>query len=125
MEQTNEQPQEQVKVDEQPKEQKNSSPQEKPKQKIADNIIFIGGKPFIRYITGVVMQFKTKNAQEVIIKARGKFTSKAIDVAEVVKNKFLKEQNIKIKNISIASEHFQNKEGKEISTSTIDIVLVK
>mgnify|MGYP001572232283 FL=1 len=35
-----------------------------------DNNIFIGGKPFMNYVTGVVMQFTTKNADDVIIKAR-------------------------------------------------------
>jgi DNA-binding protein Alba len=33
-----------------------------------DNNIFIGGKPFMNYVTGVVMQFTTKNAESVVIK---------------------------------------------------------
>ena len=37
-----------------------------------DNCIFVGGKPFMNYVTGIVMQFTTKNAKEVTIKARGK-----------------------------------------------------
>jgi len=48
-----------------------------------DNSIFVGGKPFMNYVTGVVMQFTTKNAKEVTVKARGKFISRAVDVAEV------------------------------------------
>ena len=63
-----------------------------------DNSIFIGGKPFMNYVTGVVMQFTTKNAGEVIIKARGKFISRAVDVAEVTRKRFLTGQ-IKIKEI--------------------------
>ena len=50
----------------------------------SDNSIFIGGKPFMNYVTGVVMQFTTKGADEVIVKARGKFISRAVDVVEVV-----------------------------------------
>ena len=56
---------------------------------MADNNIFIGNKPFMNYVTGVVMQFTTKNAHEVIIKARGKFISRAVDVSELSTKKFL------------------------------------
>ena len=49
-----------------------------------DNSIFIGNKPFMNYVTGVVMQFTTKGSDEVIVKARGKFISRAVDVSEVV-----------------------------------------
>jgi len=89
------------------------------------NIIFIGEKPFMNYVTGVVTQFKTKNQKEVIVKARGKFISRAVDVAEVSAKKFLKEENIKVKHICIDSEEFENKEGRKVNVSTIDIVLEK
>jgi len=87
-----------------------------------DNSIFIGGKPFMNYVTSVVMQFTTKNAKEVIIKARGKFISRAVDVAEVATKRFLKDQS-RIKDIKIDSEEFENKEGKDVRVSTIEIVL--
>ncbi len=90
-----------------------------------DNSIFIGGKPFMNYVTGVVMQFTTKNAPTVIISARGKFISKAVDVAEVSTKRFLKEQNIQVKDIKINSEEFKTPEGKQINISTIDITLIK
>ncbi|MFH1505570.1 MAG: DNA-binding protein Alba [archaeon] len=89
-----------------------------------DNSIFIGGKPFMSYVTGVVMQFTTKNAKEVIVKARGKFISRAVDVAEVAMKRFLKDQ-LKLKDIKIDSEEFTNKEGREVRVSTIEIVLLK
>ncbi len=89
-----------------------------------DNSIFVGEKPFMNYVTGVVIQFTTQGATEVIVKARGKFISRAVDVVEVVRNRFLQGQ-IKIKDIQIGSEEFQNKEGKDVRVSTIDIVLEK
>ena len=88
----------------------------------ADNSIFIGNKPFMNYITAVVMQFTTKNADEVIVKARGKFISRAVDVAEVAAKRFLDNQ-IGTTDIKINSEEFQNKEGKDIRVSTIEITL--
>jgi archaea-specific DNA-binding protein len=89
---------------------------------MADNSIFVGNKPFMNYVTGVVMQFTTKGADEVIVKARGKFISRAVDVAEVAAKRFLKDQ-IDVNDISISSEEFKNQEGKEVRVSTIDIML--
>ena len=90
-----------------------------------DNVIFIGIKPFMNYVTGIVMQFQTKNQSEVVVSARGKFTSKAIDVVEVARRTFLKDENIQIKDIRISSEQFENKEGKKIFVSAIEIHLIK
>jgi len=95
------------------------------KPKTIENIMFIGGKPFMNYVTGVVMQFTSNNAKEVTIKARGKFISKAVDVSEVATKRFLKEHQIAVKEIRIDSEEFENKEGKRVNVSTLDIVLVK
>ncbi len=90
----------------------------------ADNSMFIGGKPFMNYVTGVVMQFTTKNADEVVVKARGKFISRAVDVAEVASKRFM-EGTVGVKDIKIDSEGFTNKEGKEVRVSTIEITLAK
>jgi len=87
-----------------------------------DNCIFVGGKPFMNYVTGIVMQFTTKDAKEVIIKARGKFISRAVDIAEVTTKRFLKDQ-VKVEDIVINSEDFKNQEGKDIRVSTIDITV--
>lgn len=90
-----------------------------------DNIIFVGVKPFMNYVTGVVMQFQNKGQKEVIVSARGKFISKAVDVVEVARRTFLKDENIQIAGIKISSEQFENKEGKRIFVSAIEITLVK
>ena len=89
-----------------------------------DNNIFIGGKPFMNYVTAVVMQFTTKNADDVIIKARGKFISRAVDVAEVAAKRFL-EGTVNVKDIKIDSEEFKNNEGKDVRVSTMEITLGK
>ncbi len=89
-----------------------------------DNSIFIGNRPFMNYVTGVVMQFTTKGAEEVIVKARGKFIARAVDVSEVAAKRFL-EGSVGVKNIAIDSEEFENKEGKQVRVSTIEITLSK
>lgn len=89
-----------------------------------DNSIFVGNKPFMNYVTAVVMQFTTKNAETVIIKGRGKFISRAVDVAEVAAKRFLEGQ-VAVESISIDSEGFQNNEGKDVRVSIIEITLKK
>jgi len=87
-----------------------------------DNTIFIGEKPFMNYVTAVVMQFTTKDAGEIFIKARGKFISRAVDVAEVSSKRFLNGQ-ADVGDIKIDSEEFTNKEGRQVRVSTIEITL--
>jgi archaea-specific DNA-binding protein len=89
-----------------------------------DNSIFIGGKPFMNYVTGVVMQFTTYEAEEVFVKARGKFISRAVDVCEVATKRFLKGR-VQTSRISIDSEEFKNDEGKLLRVSTIEIVVCR
>lgn len=93
-------------------------------KKTDEHSVFIGGKPFMNYVTGVVMQFTTQDAKEVIVKARGKFISRAVDVSEVVVKRFLEKQ-VSIKDIKIDSEEFENKEGRQVRVSTIEITLEK
>ncbi|MBN1275320.1 RNA-binding protein [Candidatus Woesearchaeota archaeon] len=76
----------------------------------------------MNYVTSVVVQFTTKNASEVSVKARGKFISRAVDVAEVSCKRFLKGE-IRVRHVSIDSEGFTNEEGKDVRVSTMDIVL--
>ena len=89
-----------------------------------EHSIFIGGRPFMNYVTAVVMQFTAKNADQVVVKARGKFISRAVDVSEVATKRFLEGQ-ADVGNIKIDSEEFQNKEGKQVRVSTIEITLTK
>lgn len=90
-----------------------------------DNVIFIGVKPFMNYVTSVAIQFTTKNMKEVIVKARGKSINRAVDIVEAVRKRFLKDKNLNISNIKIDSEELENKEGKKINVSSIEITLKK
>ena len=83
------------------------------------NVIFVGSKPLVNYIRGVITQFSKRGAKEVIIKSRGKFISRAVDIAEVAKRSL---ENIKVKEINISSESFET-EGKKTNISTMDIIL--
>ncbi len=89
-----------------------------------DNSVFIGEKPFMNYVTSLMMQFTARGSSEVIVKARGKHISRAVDVVEVARTRFM-DNNIFIKEVSIGSEEFQGKEGKMIRVSTLEITVAK
>jgi len=57
-----------------------------------DNIIFVGTKAPMNYVVAVLTEFKKNN--EVIIKARGRSISKAVETGLLVKKKFMKEAEI-------------------------------
>jgi archaea-specific DNA-binding protein len=72
------------------------------------------------------MQFTTQNANEVVVKARGRFISRAVDVVEVATKRFLNGQiGVAQDGIKIGSEEFENKEGKQVRISFAEIKLIK
>ncbi|MGC8648889.1 MAG: DNA-binding protein Alba [Candidatus Micrarchaeia archaeon] len=90
--------------------------------KEGENTVFIGRKPTMNYVLAVVTQFNS-GASEVIIKARGNSISKAVDVKEIVTNRFL--QNLNLKSITTSSEELTNEDGTKSKVSAIQIVLAK
>jgi DNA-binding protein len=73
------------------------------------------------YVLAVVTQFNTNSFDEVVIKARGKSISTAVDTAEIVRNRFV--TNAKIKDIIIGTESITNEEGRTSNVSSIEIYL--
>jgi DNA-binding protein len=86
-----------------------------------DNPIFVGNKPPMSYVLAVVTQFNG-GSDEVVIKARGRAISRAVDTAEIVRNRFV--QNAKIKDIKIGTESITNEEGRNSNVSSIEISLI-
>ena len=88
-------------------------------QKKDDNIVYVGKKPTMSYVLAVMTQLQN-NVPEIHVKARGKSISRAVDVAEVVRNRFM--QDIK-RHIEIGTETVQDREKRNLNVSTIDIKL--
>jgi len=89
--------------------------------KSEDNVIFVGGKPLVNYVRGIMVQFGSKGAKEVVVKSRGKFISRAVDVVEIAKRS-LEDKKAYVKSVNIASESFES-DGKKTNISTMEIVL--
>jgi DNA-binding protein len=96
--------------------------EEKKNSTMPENIVYIGKKPAMNYVLAVVTQFNN-GARNVRIKARGNTISRAVDVAEIARNRFL--QEAKVDGISINSEELQNEDGTKSKVSTIEIILAK
>ena len=88
--------------------------------KTDENTIYVGNKPPMSYVLAVVTQFNG-GSDEVMIKARGRAISRAVDTAEITRNRFV--TNAKVKEIKIGTEGITNEEGKSSNVSSIEITL--
>ena len=87
-----------------------------------ENVVFIGKKNIMSYVLAVVTQFNS-GVKEVIVKARGKVKSRAVDVTEIVRNRFV--SDAEIKDVKIMTEEITGEDGNKNKVSAIEIVLVR
>ncbi len=88
---------------------------------MAENAVFVGNKPVMNYVLAVLTQFNN-GIKEVAIKARGRAISRAVDVAEIVRKRFL--PDVEVKEINISTEKVESEQG-EANVSAIEIILTK
>ena len=86
------------------------------------NAVLIGKKPVMNYVLACITVFHG-GAKEVTVKARGRAISRAIDVVEVIRRRFL--PDVKIASIGIGTDQISpREEGSELTNvSTIEIIL--
>lgn len=87
-----------------------------------ENVVLVGNKPPMSYVLAVVTQFHN-GANQVHVKARGRAISRAVDVAEIVRNKFM--TDLKVSDIQISTEQLQGEQGDNVNVSAIDISMAK
>lgn len=87
-----------------------------------ENVVYIGTKPVMNYVLAVVTQMNN-GTSEVMLKARGRSISRAVDVAEIVRNKFI--TDVELGAINISTEEVSNREGSNSNVSAIEILLNK
>lgn len=87
-----------------------------------DNVVFVGSKEVMSYVLAVVTQIN-EGSEEAILKARGKAISRAVDTAEIVRNRFLPE--VEILDITTDTEELENEEGGTSNVSSMSITLGK
>ncbi len=87
-----------------------------------DNTVYIGSKTAMSYVHAVVTQF-SEGQETVHIKARGKAISRAVDVVEFVRNRFVEEAEVQ--DINIGTDSIETDEDDELNVSSIQIDLAK
>jgi len=88
-------------------------------------IVFIGSKPPMNYVLAIITSLSASDAKEITLKARGRAITTAVDVAEITRNRFIKD--LKVSKISIGTEEMPAREGENRSrmVSTMEIKLTK
>ena len=86
------------------------------------NVIYVGNKPPMNYVLAAITQLNS-GSKEVAIKARGRAISRAVDVAEITRRRYMPE--MQVNDIKIATEEVTNEEGNKVNVSSIEIYLKK
>lgn len=97
-------------------------PQSMKPKTAAPNVIFVGKKPTMNYALAIIILFN-QGSNEVVVKARGLAISKAVDVVEIVRRRFM-EETVKIKEIKIGTETVGEAEDAR-NVSAIEITMSK
>jgi len=96
--------------------------EEKPKQPREPNVVFIGVKPVMNYVTACLTVFNV-GGKEVILKARGNSISRAVDTVEVLRRGFIKD--LVVKEIKLGTEEMTREGDRKSNVSTIEITVTK
>ena len=106
------------------KEEKLESPAAPPKVGKEQNAVYIGSKPAMNYVLAVITAFNNPDTNEVVLKARGRAITTAVDVSEILRNRFLKDAQTH--SITIGTEEIPSREGgNPRNVSSIEIVIKK
>ncbi len=88
-----------------------------------ENTVFIGNKPVTAYVMACVTQFN-RDADSIVLKARGRAISRAVDVTEVLRRRFMKDL-VELTDIKIDTEQIETREGNLTNVSSIEIIITK
>jgi len=88
-----------------------------------ENTVYIGSKPPMAYVMALITAFNRSGADSVVLKARGRAISRAVDVAEIARGRYL--NDLKAEKIEIGSEQMPTEDGRTRGVSTIAITLRK
>ncbi|QKQ99386.1 DNA-binding protein Alba [Metallosphaera tengchongensis] len=87
------------------------------------NVVLVGKKPVMNYVLAA-LTLLNQGVPEIIIKAKGRAISKAVDTVEIVRNRFLPDK-IEIRAIGVGSQVVTSQDGKQSRVSTIEISIRK
>jgi DNA-binding protein len=74
-------------------------------------------------VLAVITSYNQSETKDVTLKARGRSMTTAVDVAEIVRRRFMKD--LKTNKITIGTEELQQEEGGTRNVSTMEIMLTR
>jgi DNA-binding protein len=74
------------------------------------------------YVLACVTQFN-EGQTEVILRARGRQICHAVDIAEIVRNKFM--IDTEVRDVKIGTDQIMAEDGQKLNVSTVTITLAK
>lgn len=86
------------------------------------NVIFVGIKPIMTYVTATLTQLSSQPT--VTIKARGKRITQAVDVSQMIVKR-MDSVGYKVTDVRIASDSLTSQDGRQRNVSTIEIDVTK
>jgi len=87
-----------------------------------ENTVLIGKKPIMNYVVACLTFFNS-GAQKIVVKARGRAISRAVDTVELLRRAFMKD--LQLEEIKIGTEEVTRGEGQKTNVSTIEITVAK
>jgi DNA-binding protein Alba len=87
-----------------------------------ESVVLVGKKPVMNYITACVTFFNA-GSKEVVVKARGRVITKAVNTVELLRRAFIKE--LQVKKIEIGTEEVTGPENRKSYVSTIEITVTR
>ena len=86
------------------------------------NIIFIGTKPIMSYVSATLTQLSTRPS--ITIKARGKRITQAVDVSQMIVKR-MDTVGYVISDVRISSDSLTSQDGKQRNVSNMEIDITK
>lgn len=85
------------------------------------NLVIMGTKPIMNYVVACLTLFND-GAETVLVRARGKHISKAVDMVQLLRRVFLKDAVIK--DIKVGTDTLTRDDEKKAQISIIEITLM-
>lgn len=95
---------------------------EKLAEKPRENVVLVGRKPVMNYVVACITFFNA-GEKEVVVKARGRAISSAVDTVELLRRGFVKD--LEMKSIEIGTEEMVRPDGQRANVSTMEITVTK
>ncbi len=84
-----------------------------------ENTVFVGRRPTMNYVMATMMILN--KGEDCTVKARGRAISHAVDVCEILRNRFL--MGTEYKDILLSTEVLDGENGQSNNVSSLEIVL--